>query len=264
MGWVAITDAPLRESNNGTLAITGVFRLGTSMEIKFGSAPVGDRLRLIASPWHTAVVLGVEIALAIRGYLRAGQMRAAIHPDRMSLYGRTLFFQWMVFGLVIVGVRLYGASVYTVLGERWRSLHQLATDVGIGFLLLFASILVPTIIGPHSQSADLATQFLLPRGSAEIAGWIALSLTAGVCEEVLFRGYLQQQFAALTNNAAIGILVSAVLFAGAHGYQGLTRATVIGFTSVILGATAYWRKSTRPGMLAHAAQDLLGGLMRHG
>lgn len=235
------------------------------MEIKTAAAPVNARPPLIASPWHTGIVLGVQIALSVRGYLRSDQMRGAIHPDRISLYEHTIFFQWMVFVLVIVGVRLHGTSLYAVLGERWRSLQQLITDLGIGFLLLMASIMVPAIFGPHLQSAaDLATQFLLPRSRGEIAGWIALSLTAGLCEEVLFRGYLQQQFTAFTNNAATGILFSAMLFGVAHGYQGLRKAMLIAFTGVILGATAYWRKSTRPGMLAHAAQDLLGGLIRHG
>ncbi len=234
------------------------------MEIKFAASPVSSRLRLIASPWHTAIVLGVQILLTVRGYLRSHQISKAIAADRISLYERTIFFQWMIFVLVIIGVRLHGSSVYEVLGERWRSWQQLFTDAGVGLLLLLASIMVPAIFGPHSQSgADAATQFLLPRGGAEIGGWIALSLTAGLCEEVLFRGYLQKQFAALTNNA-VGIVLSAVLFGAAHGYQGLTKAILIGVTGAILGVAASWRGSTRPGMLAHAAQDLLGGLMQHG
>jgi membrane protease YdiL (CAAX protease family) len=182
------------------------------MEVKLGE-PVSARARLIASPWHTAIVLGVQIALSFRGYLRSHQMRDALVTDRISLYEHTMVFQWVVFVLVIVGVWLHGTSVYEVLGEHWRGLQQLVTDAGIGFLLLLASIMVPAIFGLHSQSsADLATKFLLPRSGAEIAGWISLSLTAGICEEVLFRGYLQKQFAALTNSAVIGITISAVLF----------------------------------------------------
>jgi len=188
------------------------------MEIKFVAPPVSRRLRLIASPWHTAIVLGVQIALTVRGYLRSHQMSEAITVNRISLYERTILFQWIVFVLVIVGVRLHGSSVYEVLGERWRSWQQLVTDAGVALLLLLASIIVPAILGPHSQSgADSATQFLLPHGGAEMGGWIALSLTAGLCEEVLFRGYLQKQFAALTNNAVLGIVLSAMLFGVAHG-----------------------------------------------
>jgi|SRR5450432_1049115 len=234
------------------------------METKLEVNRAGGRSRLIASPWHTAIVLGVQFALSLRGYLRSGQLRAAINPDRMSIYERTILFQWLVFVLVIVGVRLHGTSVYVVLGERWKTLERFLTDIGIAVLLLIASVMVPSILGPHSQSTgDPATQFLLPRGQAEIAGWIALSLTAGLCEEVLFRGYLQRQFAAFTNNAAFGILFSALLFGAAHGYQGLAKALLIALTGVILGVAAHWRNSTRPGMFAHAAQDLLGGLMPH-
>ena len=127
-----------------------------------------------------------------------------------------------------------------------------------------ASIMVPAILEPHSQTqSDPATKFLLPQNSAEIAWWVALSLTAGLCEEVLFRGYLQKQFLSLTKNAAGGILISAVLFGAAHGYQGLRRAVTISIMGAILGTAAYWRRSTRPGIVAHASQDLLGGLLRH-
>jgi uncharacterized protein len=240
-------------------------QLGRSMEAKLTAMPARARPPLIASPWHTAIVFGVQMALSVRGYVHSERMRGVMNPDRLSLYEHTIFFQWMVFVLVVAGVWLHGTSLYSVLGARWRSLRQLIIDLGVGFLLLMASIMVPAIFGPHSQSADdLATKFLLPRSPVEIAGWIALSLTAGLCEEVLFRGYLQQQFTTLTNNAAFGILLSAALFGVAHGYQGLTKAMLIGFTGAILGAAAYWRKSTRPGMFAHAAQDLLGGLMQRG
>jgi CAAX protease family protein len=88
-------------------------------------------------------------------------------------------------------------------------------------------------------------------------------MTAGICEETLFRGYLQRQFIALTKNAPAGIVGSAVLFGAAHGYQGIWKATLIAFGGSILGTAAYLRKSTRPGMVAHFLQDLLGGLMRH-
>ena len=234
------------------------------MDTEVTAAPTDDRLARIAAPWHLALVLCVQIGLSVRGFLRSDQLRAITNPDRISLYQRTILFQWLVFALVIAGVRLHGTSLYTVMGKRWRSLHQLGADLGLGFLLLICSIILPAILGPHSQDqAERATEFLLPRGGAEIAWWIVLSLTAGFCEEVLFRGYLQQQFAAMTRNATTGILLSAVLFGAAHGYQGLRKAVIISIMGAVLGVAAHWRKSIRPGMVAHILQDVLGGLMRH-
>jgi uncharacterized protein len=222
--------------------------------------PVG-----VASLWHTLLVVGVEVVLSVRGFMHASQARSMANPDRITMYQHTIFFQWVVFVLVILGVRLHGSSLYAVLGDRWRSARQVFTDIGIGFLLLISSIMLPALFGPHQESGgpDKAIQFLLPQSGAEIAWWIFLSLTAGICEETLFRGYLQKQFICLTKNAVAGILLSAVLFGAAHGYQGPRKASLIGGGAAILGAAARWRKSVRPGMIAHTLQDLMGGLMQH-
>jgi len=108
---------------------------------------------------------------------------------------------------------------------------------------------------------------MLPHGGAEITLWIALSVTAGICEETIFRGYLQRQFMALTKSAPAGILLSAATFGAAHAYQGFRMVILIGLYGVMFGILAYWRGSVRPGMIAHAWQDSLGGvvgsLMRH-
>jgi uncharacterized protein len=91
--------------------------------------------------------------------------------------------------------------------------------------------------------------------------WILLSVTAGICEETVFRGYLQRQFMALTKSVPIGILLSAVAFGAAHSYQGLAGAARIGLQGALLGILANWRKSVRPGMIAHAWGDAFAGAL---
>ena len=61
---------------------------------------------------------------------------------------------------------------------------------------------------------------MLPHGALEVASWIALSITACICEEAIFRGYLQPQFMALTRNDSLGILLPAVVYGAAHACQG--------------------------------------------
>jgi membrane protease YdiL (CAAX protease family) len=103
--------------------------------------------------------------------------------------------------------------------------------------------------------------FLFPRGAVEITLWIALSVTAGVCEETIFRGYLQRQFIALTKNIPAGILLSAAAFGAAHAYQGFRRVVLIGMYGAMFGVLAHWRRSIRPGIIAHAWQDALIGAL---
>jgi len=126
---------------------------------------------------------------------------------------------------------------------------------------LFVFVMLGAIFGGHGAAPDRAVQFLFPHGGVEIALWISLSVTAGICEEALFRGYLQRQFMALTKNAPLGILLSAVMFGLSHAYQGLGHAMQIGVLGAMSGILAYWRKSVRPGMIAHALQDIMGGLL---
>ena len=68
---------------------------------------------------------------------------------------------------------------------------------------------------------------------------------------------------ALTKSVPAGIIFPAVAFGVAHSYQGLARASMIAVMGAMSGILAYWCRSVRPGMIAHALQDLLGGLVRH-
>ena len=85
-------------------------------------------------------------------------------------------------------------------------------------------------------------------------------LTAGFCEEAIFRGYLQKQFHALTGSAAIAVLAQAILFGIAHGYQGLKNVIVITVLGLLYGLLALARGILRPGMIAHVWSDVYGGL----
>ena len=100
----------------------------------------------------------------------------------------------------------------------------------------------------------------LPRDPLEVAVWIALSLTAGFCEEAIFRGYLQAQFRALTGSAFVAVVLQAVIFGVSHGYQGLRNVMVITVYGTVFGALAVWRKSLKPGMILHAWTDVFGGI----
>src|SRR5258708_16975257 len=45
--------------------------------------------------------------------------------------------------------------------------------------------------------------------------------------------------------------------------QGFAKASLIGAMGAASGILAYWRRSVRPGMIAHVLQDVLGGILRH-
>ena len=60
--------------------------------------------------------------------------------------------------------------------------------------------------------------------------WCCLSATAGFCEEIVFRGYLQRQLAAFSKSTLMGVLLSAAIFGVSHGYEGAARMLRSEFT----------------------------------
>jgi membrane protease YdiL (CAAX protease family) len=225
-------------------------------------APVSDRYRQIAGPIHTILVVAILAVWAFLGSIRADRMRTEANPHRVRVYLLTLVFEWLVVGFVVAGVRRFGAPVADVLGKRWESVRHVFKDIGIAAAYWVVSTGLLFILGRLLQIAGGAhrMEFFLPHGGMELTLWIALSVTAGICEEAIFRGYLQHQFIALTKNATAGILLSAAAFGAAHTYQGFRMVILIALYGAMFGILAHWRGSVRPGMIAHAWQDSLSGV----
>jgi membrane protease YdiL (CAAX protease family) len=224
---------------------------------------VPERIRGIAAPLHPVLVIAAQATLSYIGKIHTDEQRLTGTLNRVHVYDRTIIVEWLLLGLVVAGVLLHGSPVAAVLGERWRSVKHLISDLGIGLAFLVVSIAVLSVLSGHGKGPDAATSFLLPQTQFERTLWIIMALTAGICEEALFRGYFQRQFMALTNSAAVGIGLSAVAFGAAHAYQGWRHAIQIALLGAMLGGLAFWRKSLRPGMISHATQDVLAILVRH-
>ena len=238
--------------------------MGTSAPAQSAS----DRYPRTASAIHTILVLAAMGGWAIGHKILADQSSATANPNRVRYYVVTIFYEWFLFVLVVAGVRRSGASVLIVLGEHWHSVRQVLRDLGIaaGFWIVAAMLL--WIFGLLLRTATLGRNVsMLPQKGIELTLWIVLSVTAGICEETIFRGYLQGQFMALTKSAPAGILLSAAAFGVAHAYQGFRMVILIGLYGAMFGTLAHWRGSVRPGMIAHAWNDSFNGvvaaLVRH-
>ena len=98
----------------------------------------------------------------------------------------------------------------------------------------------------------------LPRTPREHRWFMALSITAGFCEELLYRGFVVW---ALTPTLGLygAAATSVIIFGIGHAYQG--RAGTIGstLTGAVLAALALAAHSVIPGMVLHAMIDLGGG-----
>lgn len=209
------------------------------------------------------LVLVILAFWAYRGAIGSERIAITANLNRPVFYLITIGFEWAILGVVLLGVRLHGSSLYAVLGERWRSPKDFARDGGVAaaFWLLSTLFLSAIPLRPHDAATPAVVQALLPQGWVESTLWIALSISAGICEEAVYRGYLQCQLIALTTSAPIGIALAALTFGLSHAYKGWSGAALIAIDGLLLGMLAYWRKTVRPGMMAHAFGDSFAGVL---
>jgi membrane protease YdiL (CAAX protease family) len=225
------------------------------------------RRPLIAPLRHTIILIAILLAIAAYGVY--AQRSGATNPAPQSrgsmlpLYLSLIAAEWGLFRFVVAGgLRRGGTSFRELLGARWTSWKDVARDVVVavfawaGWLAITAA--TSRFLGEGSAKG-LAT--FLPRGPAEVVAWVALSVSAGICEETVYRGYLQRQFEALSGSPAIAVLGQGLVFGISHAYQGLTNMAVIAVLGALYGLLARWRKSLKPGMILHAWMDIFGGLL---
>ena len=106
------------------------------------------------------------------------------------------------------------------------------------------------------------TPYYPPSGSSEVLFWILLSVSAGISEEIVYRGYFQQQLRAATRSLAAAILLQGLLFGLVHSYKGWSHVIVIASLGILYGTLVAWRRNLRASMLAHAWSDLFEGWLR--
>ena len=218
--------------------------------------------RLLAPWWHTAILIAVLLIASLNGNRSTHPLAAG---SKIPQYLWTMMWEWILAGFVWLGIRKR-IRLRELIGGRWESGR-----------IFFSMSCMPEFSGvPHvgagnDRQADASGPggkiesmrrqlgFLAPETSLEFAVWFCVSVTAGFCEETIFRGYLQRQFAAIANSMLIGVLLSAVVFGASHGYEGAARMILIGIYGLMFGLLAWWRKSLRPGMMAHAWHDALRG-----
>ena len=225
--------------------------------------------RLIAPIAHTIALVLLFLVMAAGGAIF--QQRAAAHattlpaPSRpTTLYLSLIAMEWgLVLYVVRGGMRRTGTSLRDVVGGRWGRPRDVVRDVVValaawGVWTLFSWIASRAAGPEHAASV----RSLLPRHPIDLALWVALSLSAGFAEELVFRGYLLTQFRALTGSTGLSVVLQAVLFGVSHGYQGVRACATISVYGLLFGALALMNRSLRPGMIAHAWTDIAAGLFR--
>lgn len=102
-----------------------------------------------------------------------------------------------------------------------------------------------------------STALIVPRNGRERRMAVALSLTAGFCEEVLYRAFLMWYLMAWLPGSA-AVVISAVVFGLAHLYQGWGGVLKSAAVGVIFGVAYLFTGTLWVPIALHATMDVMG------
>jgi len=100
---------------------------------------------------------------------------------------------------------------------------------------------------------------LMPASRAEWPRFMALAFTAGICEELLFRGFVMWALAQALPEYWQAAVAQGVLFGLAHAYQGPRGVLLTTVVGLFLAGVVWISGSLWPAMLVHALLDLNAG-----
>jgi membrane protease YdiL (CAAX protease family) len=184
--------------------------------------------------------------------------------SRPQLYNVTMASHWTLFGVTLA--LWLGAS------RSWSELG-FSLDIGPWFyagLLLSIVCFIGLAIQVRQVRAmpqdELNAAFgeldglevIIPRNGNELGRFYALSVTAGIVEETLWRGFMIWYLAHIMPAWMAGV-VSAVAFGVAHIYQGAAKTPRIVVVGLVFAALYLTTGSLWLPMLVHAAVDIVQG-----
>lgn len=188
---------------------------------------------------------------------------AGVPGARMKAYLQTIIEEWTL-APIAVGLWVLGGRAPAAMGlgfvHPWRFAIGLALAIGLIalFVLQGKAILArPQVLARAGKSLGPGGR-LVPHSATERRTWTWVSVTAGICEEILFRGYLTGVLAAWMG-PWWAVAIATLVFGAGHLYLGRLggiRATIAG--AILAGLYALTGSLWVP-MLLHAALDLNSG-----
>jgi len=252
--------------------------------------PAAPKPTSIAPAWHTVVLILGILAVSLLGVYRHPGGPGVGAVNRLRTYGVTAGLELVLMGWVAFGLRLRGIPFRSLFGKVSSDFRSIAVDAGVAILFWMGSLMALATLAvmwmsieaaithrpipiPTGQSgkttlpsstedqAARAVVQLAPANGKEIACWLLLCMLVGVAEELVFRGYLQQQFTAWARGtAAGGVVFSAMMFGAAHGYEGARAMFLLAVFGALFSLLALFRRNLRAGIFAHSWHDACAGL----
>lgn len=180
--------------------------------------------------------------------------------ERVLLYVSTIAFQWAAV-LIILWRCLAHQLSWALLGVALPyPVRSIVTAAGLSIILVFNQVYaIRRVAALPYESRGIVPKLaekLLPRASSEAWAGFLLVLTVALCEEFIYRGFVEAVFVGVFSGSALaGAVISAAFFSSAHIYQGRKGLITTFAVGLIFSAARIWTGSLLPSIIIHFAVD---------
>jgi membrane protease YdiL (CAAX protease family) len=228
---------------------------------------VSDLGHAIAAVAATALAVALVLVQPFAGRRRYQRLLAELGANpraRLRHYRRGMVGEWVIVGVVML-IGVLGGRHLSTIGLARASGHRSSSGwsevAGVAQALVLSIVIVR--LGGASLRRIVRRQArgflaLLPRTAEEKVTFAGLAITAGICEEILFRGfgiaYIRWLWPSAADTAIVAI--TALCFGWAHLYQGRWGVLLTGAVGALLAQVTLDAGSLYPAMVIHALIDL--------
>lgn len=185
--------------------------------------------------------------------------------ERLRLYASTIAFQWLLVAVIAWRTRAHGMTSADLGLGTPRVGRTLLVALGLVGLILLNQLLSLRFVGsrPEELRGKLAQVALriFPQDNLERLVFFGVISTVAICEEFIYRGFVQGLFAGLLGSAVAGVLISAVFFSVAHLYQGRRGLIATCVVGLLFAVARLLAGSLLPAVCAHFVTDFVAGYM---
>jgi hypothetical protein len=204
--------------------------------------------------WYHLLVFGLLVpAMAVRSWFRLRNLALPL-PNRLRHFratGATL--------VALTGLSLWVAYQQDITLFPWRLPPLGAVSAGVAMYIAAVAFMRPRWRLAVERRVRVVYLFM-PDNAAERAWWAAVSILAGVGEEITWRGVQTTLLGALVGHYAIAAVLCAVSFGLGHFHQGLRSAAIIAVFALWFQAIVWLEGGLYVAMAVHLAYDITAGL----
>ncbi len=201
----------------------------------------------------------LEPFLGVRFYGRLMRQLGSVPGARLRYYRMLIAWEWSwVLALVLIFIPV--ARPLAALGVRAPVYQEVVLGLLVGMTIGLGASMVAVASTPRLRSwfqgALQRVAALLPATHRERWLYAGVALTAGICEELVFRGFLFHYLQGWGLTTWLVVVLAGALFGIGHIYQGLAGAVQAGALGMAFGVLYALSGSILPGMVLHALIDL--------